>query len=61
MNYNELIDDLNRGVLTTAVAKRAAAAIKELVQLRQLDMAELMRLRRWIEKLEGDNDSQGKS
>lgn len=52
MNYEELLDDLKRGVLTPAVAKRAAAAIKELVQLRQLDQAEIIRLRRWIERLE---------
>lgn len=53
MNYEEIIDDLKRGVLTPAVAKRAAAAIKELVQMHQLDQAEMTRLRRWIGRLEG--------
>lgn len=52
MNYDELIEDLKRGAVTPAVAKRAAAAIKELVQMHQLDQAELVRLRRWIERLE---------
>ena len=52
MNYEEILNDLKRCVLTPAVAKRAVAAIKELVHLHQLDQAELVRLRRWIERLE---------
>ena len=56
MNYEELLDDLKRGVLTPAVAKRAAAAIEELVQMRQLDMAEMFWLRRMIERLDETAD-----
>lgn len=52
MNYDDLIECLKRGAVSPALAKRAAAAIKELVQLHQLDQAELTRLRRWIERLE---------
>ncbi len=52
MNYDELIEDLKRGAFTPALAKRAAAAIKELVQTHQLDQAELVRLRRWVGRLE---------
>lgn len=54
MNFEEIINDLKRGAISPALTKRAAAAIEELVQMRQLDQAELIRLRRWIERLEED-------
>lgn len=52
MNYSEILIDLKHCVFTPAVAKRAYEAIKELVHLHQLDQAELVRLRRLIERME---------
>ena len=54
MNYEEIIDDLKRGVLSPATAARAKNAIRDLLTLHQLDQAEIVRLRRQIEVLQTD-------
>lgn len=51
-NYYEIIDDLNKGILTPALAARARAAISELLQFNELNNSEIVRLRRQIEALE---------
>lgn len=54
MNYKEITDDLRKGVLSPALAARAAKAIDELMTLRTLDQSEIVRLRRQIEAREGE-------
>lgn len=53
MNYDELIDDLKREIISPAVAKKAAKAIRELLDMHQMDRAEIIQLRRWIGAVEG--------
>lgn len=48
-NYYEIIDDLHRQILTPALAARAKSAIEELLQMHELDQAEIVRLRRVVE------------
>lgn len=52
MNYYEIMDDLQRGLCAPALAKRARAAIRELLTMHELDQAEIVRLRRQIEVLQ---------
>lgn len=53
MNYEEIIADLEREVLSPATAKKAARAIRELRDMHQMDRAEIIQLRRWIGAMEG--------
>ena len=57
MRYDEILDDLKRGVLTPATAAKAKNAINELLTLRQLDQAEIVRLRRQIEVLQMSDEA----
>ena len=50
-NYDEIIDDLAKGIVSPALAARAKNAIRELLTLHQLDQAEIVRLRREIERM----------
>ena len=50
--YEELINDLRICVMTPATAARARKAIQDLLHLRQLDQAEIVKLRRQIEALQ---------
>ena len=50
-NYQELIDDL-RMFKDRPLMARAAKAIEELLNIHQLDQAEIVRLRRHIEVLQ---------
>lgn len=52
MTYREIIDDLRKGVLSPALAARAAKAIDELLHIHELDQSEIVRLRRQIEARE---------
>lgn len=52
MRSKEIIDDLRRGALSPALAARAAKEIEELLEIHQLDLAEIVRLRRQIEVLQ---------
>lgn len=54
MNYNEILDDLRRQILTPALANRAKKAIEELLHLHELDQAEIVRLRRMVEMKEDE-------
>ena len=53
-NYHEIIDDLRRCALSPALAARAKAAISELLQMHELDQAEIIRLRRMVEMKEDE-------
>lgn len=57
MNYDEILDDLSRCVLSPATAAKAKNAIRELLTLRQLDQAEIVRLRRQIEVLQMSDEA----
>ena len=50
--YQEITDDLRKGVLSPALAARAAKAIDELLHIHELDQSEIVRLRRQIEARE---------
>lgn len=52
-NYYEIIDDLRKCALSPALARRAKAAIEELLHLHELDQAEIVQLRRMVEMKEG--------
>ena len=52
MRSKEIIDDLRRGALSPALAARAAKEIEALLDLHQLDLVEIVRLRRQIEVLQ---------
>lgn len=54
-NYYEIIDDLRRCALSPALAARAKAAITELLQMHELDQAEIVKLRRMVEMKEDEN------
>lgn len=60
-NYPELMELVKSGRFTVddieSALKKMRLRIAELEQIHQCDQAEIIRLRRWIERLEDDRDS----